>query len=251
MYNRSTRYQSRRRLSASLGMQFSPYKVNFDRVHSGKDFNQCGEETSECDEKADSGNCSEWRQGNRVTVSREDYNLRKQASTRKYYGEETSECDKEGEADENTSEYDQESEEGKQASTSEYDGKDTSDTSECNEQAEADDGNCSKWRRKHVTNNYYPKAYGKQGNRVTVSRDDYNLHESDQRTTNDYDRMEASTRKYYSEETSECDEDADADGNCSKRGRKQETKNYYPKADGKQGNRVTMTESKQVENSKV
>ncbi|MCK7501256.1 MAG: hypothetical protein MZW92_72435 [Comamonadaceae bacterium] len=113
MYNRSTRYQSRRRLSASLGMQFSPYKVNFDRVHSGKDFNQCGEETSECDEKADSGNCSEWRQGNRVTVSREDYNLRKsdqrttndydrkQASTRKYYGKETSECDEE--ADGNSS----------------------------------------------------------------------------------------------------------------------------------------------------
>jgi hypothetical protein len=106
-----------------------------------------------------------------------DYNLcrrttndfnRKQASTRKYYGKETSECEKEGEADENTSEYDQESEELKLASTSEYDGEDTSDTSECDEQAEAD-GNCSKRRRKHVTNNYYPKADSKQGNQVTAS----------------------------------------------------------------------------------
>jgi hypothetical protein len=101
MYNCSTCYQSRRHLSTLLGMQFSLYKVNFDRVHSGKDFNQRDEETSECDEKADS-NCSKWRQGNRVTVSREDYNLResdqrttnhydrKQGSTRKYYGKETS-----------------------------------------------------------------------------------------------------------------------------------------------------------------
>jgi hypothetical protein len=103
---------------------------------------------------------------------------RKEANTRKYYGKETSDCDEEGEADEDTSKYDQESEEGKQASSSEYDGKDTSDTSECDEEGEAD-GNCSKWRRKHETKNYYPKADGKQGNRVTVSRDDYNLHESD------------------------------------------------------------------------
>jgi hypothetical protein len=172
-----------------------------------------GEETSKCDEEADS-NSSKRRQGNRVTVSGDDYNLRelvqrnkndydrKQASTRKYYGQETSKCDEEAEAD----------------------------------------GNCSKRRRKHKPKNYYPKADGKQGNRVTVSRDDYNLRKSDRRTTkNDYDRKEASTRKYYGEETSECNEEGEADGNCSKWRQKHETKNYYPKADGKQGNRVTVS----------
>jgi hypothetical protein len=176
MYNCSTRYQSRRHLSASLGMQFSPYKVNFDGVHSGEDFNQCGGETSKRDEKAD-GNCSTWRQGNRVTLSGEDYNLReldqrttndydrKQASTRKYYGKETSECNK------------------KEA-----------------------DGNSSKRR---------------QGNRVTVNGEDYNLHESDQRTTNNYDRKQS---KYYGKETSEFDKEAD--GNSFKRW---------------QGNRVTVS----------
>ena len=134
MYNRSTRYQSRRRLSASLGMQFSPYKVNFDRVHSGEDFNQCGKETSKCDEKADSGNCSEWRQGNRVTVSREDYNLRKSDQI-------------------TTNDYDR-----KQASTRKYYGKET-----------------SKWDEEANTNS----SKRRQGNRVTVSGDEYNLCELD------------------------------------------------------------------------
>jgi hypothetical protein len=76
----------------------------------------------------------------------------------------------------------------KQASTRKYYGK---ETSKCNEE---DDGNFTKWR---------------QGNRVTVTGDEYNLHESDRRTTNNYDRKQASTRKYYGEETSECDEEAD------------------------------------------
>jgi hypothetical protein len=131
-----------------------------------------GKETSKCNEEAD-GNSSKRRQGNRVTVSQDMYNLREsdQRTTndynrkqRKYYGKETSECDEEA------------------------------------------DGNSSKWR---------------QGNRVTVSGDDYNLRESDQRTKNNYNRKQ---RKCYGKETSKCNEAAD--GNSSK---------WW------QGNRVTVS----------
>jgi hypothetical protein len=96
------------------------------------------------------------------------------------------------------------------------------ETSKCDEEA---DGNSSKWR---------------QGNRVTVNSDDYNLRELVRRNKNDYDKKQASTTKYYGQETSKCDEEAEADGICSKRRRKHESKNYYPKADGEQGNRVTV-----------
>jgi hypothetical protein len=82
----------------------------------------------------------------------------------------------------------------KQASTRKYYGKETSE-----------------WDEEANTNS----SKRRQGNRVTVSGDEYNLRESDQRTTNKYNRKQASTRKYYGKETSECNEEAD--GNCSKR----------------------------------
>jgi hypothetical protein len=116
-----------------------------------------GKETSKWDKEADTNSSKRW-QGNRVTVSGDEYNLResdkrttndydrKQAITRKYYGEETSKCDEEA------------------------------------------DGNCFKRR---------------QGNRVTMSGDDYNLCKSDQRNKNDCDRKQASTRKYYGKETTD------------------------------------------------
>jgi hypothetical protein len=52
---------------------------------------------------------------------------------------------------------------------------------------------------------------------------------------------QASTSKYDSKDTSKYDQEAEADGNCSKRRRKHETNKYNRKADGKQGNWVTVT----------
>jgi hypothetical protein len=46
----------------------------------------------------------------------------------------------------------------------------------------------SKWDEEANTNS----SKRRQGNRVTVSGDEYNLCESDRRTTNDYDRKQAS-----------------------------------------------------------
>jgi hypothetical protein len=111
------------------------------------------------------------KQGNWVTVSGKGYNWQ--------------------ETDQRTTnKYDQKAE-GKQTSTSKYDSK---DTTKYNQEAEAD-GNCSKRRRKHETKKYYRKAGGKQGNQVTVRGDDYNRHETDQRTTNNYDREAEESKK--------------------------------------------------------